>query len=414
MLRVSFLQGFNQGVDGILRAQEKTFTTQSQIASGKRLLTAADDPVAAARIVKLDQEQSQTKQFINNADSLESRLSLEETQLEGVTALLTRIREQTVYAANGVLSFTDRQAIAVELQGRLDELVNLANTRASNGEYIFAGYQGGAPAFVPNAQGGYDYQGDDGQRLVSIATSTTIPANDSGKAIFVDINTTQNMFFTEAAATNTGSGVISHGEVINQANFANSDVAGYTITYDDDAAGVPPAPFYVVQGNSAGAVPVSVPATGVSTAITVDGWNVTIDDTPNNGDSFVLNSSSLPKQSMMDTIGKLVQGLQTLTDTDEDRASLNLLMAESLTNLTASEANIAEINSQLGARFNTLSTVRSVNEGIELVNDQILADIQDLDYAEAVSRLSMESFTLEAAQQSYAKINGISLFRFLR
>ena len=69
---------------------------------------------------------------------------------------------------------------------------------------------------------------------------------------------------------------------------------------------------------------------------------------------------------------------------------------------------------EIGARFNTLATVRDVNQGVELVNDQILSEIRDLDYAEAVSRLSLESFTLEAAQQSYAKISNISLFTYLR
>ncbi|MFT5691421.1 MAG: flagellar hook-associated protein 3 FlgL [Oceanicoccus sp.] len=412
MIRMSFLQGFNQGVNGILRAQEKTFATQAQVATGKRLQTAADDPVAAARIVKIDQEQSQTKQFINNADSLESRLSLEESQLDGVTGLLARVRQQTVYAANGVLSKNERQIIAIEIKGRLDELVNLANTRDSNGEYIFSGYKGGEPAFVEDNNGDFTYQGDDGQRRVRIATSTSIPSNDSGKDIFVDVNATQNMFFTEVSITNGGSGRIAAGSVIDSASFSSSDPSGYTVTYDADLLGGPPAPFFTVDGNSDG-TSVNVVANGTATTLDLYGWTVDIEGAPSDGDQFILDSSSSPKQSMMDTLGKLIQGLDNLTDSPEDRKTLSLLMAESLDNLSSAEQNIAGVTAKIGARFNTLFTVRDVNQGVELVNEQILADIRDLDYAEAISRLTQQSFTLEAAQQSFAKVSSFSLFRFL-
>ena len=413
MIRYSSLQAFHQGVDGMLNAQKKTFNTQAQIASGKRIATAADDPVAAARIVKIDQEQSQTRQYITNADALENRLTLEESQLKGVTNLLARVREQTVYAANGVLTQSERQSIAIELKGRLTELGNLANTRDSNGEYIFAGFQGGSPAFSQDGRGDYNYEGDDGQRLVNIATSTKIASSDSGKDIFVDVQSQQSMFFNEARSTNSGGAIIGDGEVVDTELFADSDPGGYTVSFDDDASGVPPAPFYTVIGNTDGSSS-TVPVIGGSTTLSLQGWSVTIQGIPAKGDSFALNSSSSPKQSMMDTMTKLIFGLENLTDDPSDDDSLRLLMAESLDNLGYAEENIFGITAKIGARFNTLETVRSVNQGVELVNQQILSEIQDLDYAEAVSRLSMESFTLEAAQQSYAKISSLSLFSYLR
>ena len=413
MIRFSFLQGFNQGINGILRAQGDTFATQAQISSGKRLQTAADDPVAAARILKIDQEQSQTQQFIANADSLENRLSLEEAQLKGVTSLLARVREQTVYAANGVLSQSERETIGIEIKGRLDELVNLANTRDSNGEYIFSGFKGGEPAFVGNGQGQYTYQGDDGQRLVNIAASTTIASSDSGKDIFVSVQATQNMFLNDVGVSNTGPATIGDGVVVDQDIFSSSDPGGYTVTYDADAAGLPPSPIFVVDGNTDGTT-VNVPALPAENTVSLYGWSVTISGTPDDGDSFVLNSSSSPKQSMMDTMSKLIYGLDTYGDSASDKESLRLLMAESLDNLSYAEENISSITAKIGARFNTLYTVRDVNEGVKLVNDQILSEIRDLDYAEAVSRLSFQSFTLEAAQQSFAKVSALSLFNFLR
>lgn len=406
-MRFSFLQGFNQGLNGILRAQTDTFSTQAQIASGKRVLTAADDPVAAARIIQIDQDQSQLGQFIKNADALENRLSLEESQLKGVSDLLTRVREQTVYAANGTLSDAERKIIAVEIEGRLNELVNLANSRDTNGEYIFAGFQGGSEPFVKDANGDYQYAGDDGQRFISIASATKIPANDSGLDIFVDIPGKQSMFFTSNDLANTGSATVSNGTVTDAALFTGSDPSGYTITYN---AAVPE---YSVLGKSVGAVATLVPDNG-SGIIDVDGWRVVVNGTPNNGDAFLVDSSSSPKQDMLTTLSKLVRSLKTFGDSPEDKASFKLSMADALDNLTNAQENIAQVNAKIGARFNTLSSVREVMEGVKQVNSEVLAEIRDLDYAEAVSRLSLQSFTLEAAQQSYAKVNSISLFAFLR
>ena len=47
-----------------------------------------------------------------------------------------------------------------------------------------------------------------------------------------------------------------------------------------------------------------------------------------------------------------------------------------------------------------------------LTLEETLAGIEDLDYAEALSRLSLEATTLEAAQQSFVRTQQLSLFNF--
>jgi flagellar hook-associated protein 3 FlgL len=43
-----------------------------------------------------------------------------------------------------------------------------------------------------------------------------------------------------------------------------------------------------------------------------------------------------------------------------------------------------------------------------------LSEIEDLDYAEAVTRMNKEMMALEAAMGSFAKISGLSLFDYIR
>ncbi len=142
------------------------------------------------------------------------------------------------------------------------------------------------------------------------------------------------------------------------------------------------------------------------------GFELSINGTPAAGDVFYTNTTE--KQSIMTTISNLAEGLNTLSDAPADRAELEALIADALDNIGFAEDHISQVKAEIGARQNTLESVRVLHEGVELVNAEILSEIRDLDYAEAISRLSLETFTLETAQQSFAKVSNLPLFNFLR
>ena len=54
-----------------------------------------------------------------------------------------------------------------------------------------------------------------------------------------------------------------------------------------------------------------------------------------------------------------------------------------------------------------------MSEDVKLVSQEVLSELSDVDFAEAVSRLSLQTFLLEAAQQSYTTISRLSLFNQL-
>ncbi len=400
-MRFSFLQGFNQGVNNMLRLQEQTFFTQNQVSTGRRILTPADDPVASAQLIQLNQEKAQLDQFKRNVDIAENRLKTEESRLASANGILIRARELTIQAGNiGVVSFSARQSLAVELSSRLDELVSLANTRDASGEYIFSGFQGDKQAFVKNSDGSYTYQGDEGQRLLKISGGTSVPISDSGKAIFEDIPAVQNRAVTSVG---NSAAVISQARITNQAAYDAAYPTDYVVTFT--------APGVYNIDTEAGVNIVTGAAYTSGAPITFNGVEFTISGTTATNDTFNIDSSA--KQSMMTTLGELVDGLNTLTDSPADIAVLDQLIQDSLANITAAQDNLASIVAKVGARNNTLDSVRTLNEGVNLVNEEIISELRDLDYAEALSRLSTETFTLEAAQQSFTRVNGLSLFNFL-
>jgi flagellar hook-associated protein 3 FlgL len=71
------------------------------------------------------------------------------------------------------------------------------------------------------------------------------------------------------------------------------------------------------------------------------------------------------------------------------------------------------VRSQLGARLNVVENARSLSADVKLVSQEVLSELSDVDFAEAVSRLSLQTFLLEAAQQSYTTISRLSLFNQL-
>jgi len=72
------------------------------------------------------------------------------------------------------------------------------------------------------------------------------------------------------------------------------------------------------------------------------------------------------------------------------------------------------VRADLGARLNAISKQQEVNEQFSLKLKETLSGVQDLDYAEAIGQFNLEQVALQAAQQAFVKVQGLSLFNFLR
>lgn len=184
-MRISTSQVFLNNIDALGRSNSDLFKTQQQIATGKKILQPSDDPLASAQILKLDKELARTDQFQSNIDVSSRRLSLEEITLDQLFNDAVRIKELTIQAGNGALSRTDRAAIATEVDGILDQMFGLMNTKDVQGEYLFSGFKGETQAYVyDEALQQYVFQGDSGQRHIQIGPDNRIASTDSGTQLF--------------------------------------------------------------------------------------------------------------------------------------------------------------------------------------------------------------------------------------
>lgn len=412
-MRLSTLQSYNKGLDSILNNQREVNKTQQQVSTGLRVLTPSDDPIAATKILQLQQDQALRDQFGKNMTGAEGRLKLEETQLASITDNLISIRELTIQAGDGAYSLTDRQAISSELKQLLASTVNLMNSKDSGGEYLFGGFKGGTEPFQKNSDGRYEYQGDEGQRFIAIASSTTVATGDNGKRLFVDIKAADNTFTAHSSPLNKGNAVINPGLVVDDEMYAEFYPEDLIITFNPEAAMPPPnlpESNYTVRQASDGRVVEgleNVPYAN-NQEITVAGVSVTLNGDPEPGDEFLIDSTE--KQSITDTIYRLMDGLSRLENNPDDADTLENLLDSTLQNLSFAEASISQVRSELGARLNIIENTASQAADIDIVSKSVLSELRDVDFAEAVSRLSLQSFLLETAQQSYARIQNLSLF----
>lgn len=402
-MRISTIQIYNRGMTAIQDVTQQQQKTQEQLATGKRVLTPADDPVASTRILELNQELSINQQFQRNIELADGRLSLQDDRLGGITDVVQRIRELTITAGNGSLTKDDLGSISAEVEQRLDQLAGLLNSRDASGEYVFSGFQGGTQPFQKSESGSYQYQGDQGQRFVQVESGVRLATTENGQDIFEDVPAYQNTFYTQGSPSNTSvpPGTITVGQIIDQ--------EAYDAFYPEDL---------VIQFNSPNDFDIREKSTGLvvqsnvpyiaNSPIAVNGVQFEIRGAPAAGDSFYVESSE--KQGVLRTVEKFVYGLQNYSSSTDGRATFESLLENTIANLDAAETSVLDARAKVGARLNTLETGAEQLKDAEILTQEVLTTLESIDYAATVSLLSIQQFSLEAAYSSFAKITSLSLF----
>lgn len=407
-MRISTQSIFDTGVSQLGNLQSSLSRTQNQIATGRRILTAADDPVAAARVLEITQSEQINLQFVTNRQNARSSLSQVELALTGVTSLLQDVKTLAVNAGNATLTDADRRSIATELEGRRDDLLGLANTADGGGGFLFSGFKATTLPFILTP-GGAQFQGDQGQRILQVGSSRQLPISDSGNSVFEE-NITGNGTFTTAASAapvNTGSGIVSSGSVTNAALLTGQN---FSITFAV-APGSPPVTTFDVLNTTTG-VPVSQGNAFVSgQPISFEGLQLDIRGAPANADSFTVSPST--KQSVFTTLTNLINTLRTPATGATGQANLTNGLNTAQDNINSALDNVLSVRSTVGSRLRELDTLDGAGQDLDIQLKESLSDLRDLDYTKALSDFAQTQTTLEAAQRSFVKLTSLSLFSFI-
>ena len=306
-MRVSTNMIYDQGVRALQTQSAALLYTEQQIATGRKILTPADDPVASARALDVTQSRSVNKQFITNQGYAEDALKLVEGQLDGAGEIIQYARERVLAAGNPALSDVDRKSIATDLRAQFDAMLAIANTRDANGDYLFAGYKSVTAPFArvtadPADPASFDsatYRGDQGIRTMQVSSSRFMPVSFGGERVF-------------------GTG--------------------------DD--------------------------------------------------------------SVFKVLGEFISAL-------EGGGAVSDAVSTALGGLDTSLDNVLTTRAQIGSQLVEVEQLGFIGSDLDLQYATTLSSLQDLDYNEAISRLTQQQTYLQAAQQSFLKTIGLSLFNYL-
>lgn len=433
-MRVSTGMVFNSNLGLLNDRTASLLKTQQQVSSGKRILTPADDPVASSQILQLNQAAARNSQYLESQKTATNTLGMVDGHLSSITDSLARIRELAVQAGNPALSDSDRKSIGTELRSRYDELVGIANTKDGNGQFLFSGYQGTTKPFAGSVETGMNYFGDDGQRELRVSDSRLLPVTVTGNEVFMNIRNGNGVFQAapQTAAANTGSGVIDAGTVLDQskwdssANSGNLQVrfwqdpttaktyydlvdaaSGKSLFTDTTSTTGGAGNTFTHAYNSGNAIGFS----GLASPYNDFGVSVSITGTPASGDAFTLQSSTA--HGLFDMLGNLIKTIEAPASGAATGTLRQNGINQALTNMSQVEDNVLRVRASVGARMNEVTDLGSLGQGLDTQYQTRISELQDVDYNKAITDITRTQTELQATQQSFAKISGMSLFNYL-
>ena len=371
--------------------------TQNDLATGKKLHSAADDPAAMVQVNELGVQLSASQQYVKNGDSASSALQLEEQALSDATNVLQSARDLAVQANNPALSAVQRTDIATQLTQQLQSLMAIGNRVDGNGNQLFAGI---ASSTIPFGQSGgvVGYAGSNEVSQIQIGPNQRIASGDSGATVFMNIPAGNGTFTTSGTLTNTGTGSIGVGTVTTPSAWVPDT---YTISFTTPSS-------YSVT-NSAGAVVGTGTAFQDGNSIPFMGIQVPITGTPAAGDSFTVAKAGTA--SAFDTLSSLTRTLNSTSLNSPQRASQ---IEGALQQIDNAISNMSSVSASVGARINSITSSQGAAQALQTNLATSVSQLSDVDYAAAITQLNTEELSLQAAQSSYASIARLSLFNYIK
>jgi flagellar hook-associated protein 3 FlgL len=307
-MKISTSYLFDRSVKQMSTVQSDLAHTQAQVSAGKQVINPSDAPDQAAAIQRLKSVLNHQDSYAKALTTVKARLEGEDSNLQSVSDLLIRAKELAVQSANDTLNPTNRKALAVELKGLRDQMLSLANSRDTNGNFLFAGSRVKQAPFAQDAIGQVSYKGDQTRMQVRVGEQRSIPLNRSGAETFVAVIRTD--------------------------------------------------------------------ATGQSSA-----------------------------RNFFGVMDDLIAGV-----TNSDRTAMNRGVGEMdnlLDGVSLSRANV-------GTDLNVVDQQSQAIDETKLTLKTTLSNVEDLDMAEAITKMNKQMLSLEASQSSFAKITQLNLFNFIK
>lgn len=410
-MRLSTSMMYANGLKGVLSQESDMNRLVEQVGSGRKNLSPADDPLAAAQAISVAQTQSMNNTYGANRQTANTNLGQENNTLTAVTNALQEARTRIIQAG-GTLSDSDRRALSTALKSTRDALLGLANATDGNGQYLFSGNDGSVMPYSKNAAGQIVYSNSVGERTIQVDQSRQISTSDLGNDIFGRANPGSQAYVATASNANTGSAEFGTVSVAPGGAAAGKT---FELKYEADATGA--IGYRIVttdaNGSSITQPPVTDPATPYADGATIDlgGVSVAVKGSPKAGDSIKIESVQSANMDVFATLDNVIAALDAPNDGDPvAMARLNNALATTNKKFANNYDNVLTVQASVGARMNELEALDATGTQKGLSYSKSLSDLEELDYYQGASQLALRQVALQAASAAFMTIQGSSLF----
>jgi flagellar hook-associated protein 3 FlgL len=412
-MRVSTSLFYSNGVRTMNAQQSDLMRLMQQLGTGKKILTPSDDPLGAAQSLNLGQTLAVNERLETNRATARTNLMVEETELDAVNKTLQDVRTRIIEAGNGTYSETEMRVLAADLKAHYDTLLSRANGTDGSGQFLFSGNMGDTAPFNVDTTSGYRtgvYQGDQGARLIQADATRQLSSADTATNVFARANPGAQGYVASANPANGGTVTFTRPDITNQAGA----LVGDSLAVNFVAAQPGPPPTYDYEVSVNGVVDPALagsydPSAGAQ--LSLGGVSFTLAGTPAVGDSISVEPFESTDMDMFSTLENLIGALNG-ADAGDPAAKTRIanMLNEANRKLTNNHDNVLTVRASVGTRINELDALDTGGTMRGLSYEQELIRIEDIDYRETISQLSMRSMALEAAQGAFMKIQGLSLF----
>lgn len=433
-MRLSTANLYDTSIANLQRRQNALQDTQQQLTSGKRVALASDDPTGAARAERALASIGRVDANQRALEASRNSMTLAESALGDANELLQQARETLVAAGNASYSDAERKSLATKLQGIRDQLLAISNRPDGAGGYVFSGQGSSSPPFLDQANG-VAYVGvpgtidtgnlDSFQLTVDgrAAWEQAVGGNGSfetaPRAIVIDPvsgRPTVQLIDPVATAANGGvpvpivntltglpaAGWIDSGRVTEPSLLTGHD-------YRVDISGTAPAQTYTLTDQTLGSV-VSSGAFKPGQAIGGDGMAFAISGVPVDGDAFAITGAR-PDTKLFNVIDKAIVDLNTTLRTPVQVTQGN---TAAIRDIDAVMGNLQNMRSQVGERLNNLDGTEGRLAALKQYSEQERSAAEDLDMVQGISDFQNQQSGYDTALRTYAMVQRMSLFEYLR
>ncbi|MAI13591.1 MAG: flagellar hook-associated protein 3 [Rhodospirillaceae bacterium] len=402
---------------------------QEKIASGKAILKASDDPVAAVELSAAREQEQLLTRFEENSFKAQNRLNSADKTLQEALSVMTRIAELATQARSPAYDGFSRKAILTEVTSLKETLVDLANTKDSYGQSLFSGFRTDKEAFVRNIDGTISYNGDRGTHTVQVSENVIVGTGVDGETVFGRVETVNG----RKSIFEIVEGVMASIDPLREINElavaqGNAKVNlelprqnqdwEFTLKGSVGAVKIEATLAEGMEEKLADAINSKSDQTGVTAEYIAETNSISLSE--KNMDQIIIEDIEIEGQGIsneagfyhmtvieIDENGAEVGKARFLTDEDQ-------LLGRGIQNLLSSIDHISLQQAQIGAQMSKAAIQQDMLESRKQAVTKNISAISDADLAELITKLQSQLTNREAAQQAFAKIGQQSLFDYIR